>query len=50
MGAMKPPISPVIRPPKKVRSSHVPKATSAEVDARRMSTDRSSPNASQSET
>ena len=40
----------VISPPKNVSSSHVPKPTSADVAARRTSTDSSSPNASQSAT
>ena len=50
IGARKPPIRPVIRPPKNVSRSHVPNATRADVAARRISTDRSSPKASQRET
>ena len=49
-GAMNPPISDVMSPPKNVSSSHAPKPIRADVAARRTSTDSSIPKASQNAT
>ena len=49
-GAMIPPTSDTISPPKNVSSSHAPKPISADVAARRIATDSSIPKASHSDT